>query len=313
MLGGLDWQFSNVTANSTYQFIGDWTAALNATAIEERKSFELRAGVSVASDAKIYKAEEYPKVVEIIGDSLSIGQYATYEGLSSWAYNFAAGFGDVEYSITVRDLDDSILPSDQTQDEVNIYQRHTLGSASMIRNAGEIPTVSSPRAKQIYGTSPPKWDFGAHRPADLVIINLGANDNLTVNNVSSLDFQKSYVEFINGIHHVWPSAQIILMSLWGDFIPSRMTYTQTPQYVEEIENVYRHFDEAPEKFVYYFDTTGILQHNDIAQESHLTDVGNVKIASHLNRWVAMKFGWRMQATGSEILHGTMYWNDESRY
>jgi hypothetical protein len=59
-------------------------------------------------------------MVEIIGDSydpclqyggsfiyidersLSSGDYATYEGLSSWAYLFAAGLGNVEYSITVR-------------------------------------------------------------------------------------------------------------------------------------------------------------------------------------------------------------------
>jgi hypothetical protein len=35
---------------------------------------------------------------------LSSGDYATYEGLSSWAYDFAAGLGNVEYSITVRSL-----------------------------------------------------------------------------------------------------------------------------------------------------------------------------------------------------------------
>lgn len=36
--------------------------------------------------------------------SLSSGDFATYEGLASWAYNFVAGLGNVEYSLTVGPL-----------------------------------------------------------------------------------------------------------------------------------------------------------------------------------------------------------------
>jgi hypothetical protein len=35
------------------------------------------------------------------GNRLSAGMYDTYEGNSSWAWNFAAGLGNVEFSITV--------------------------------------------------------------------------------------------------------------------------------------------------------------------------------------------------------------------
>lgn len=41
-LGGQDWQFSNVTANATYQFIGPTTTGLNLTNAGDAKSFELR-------------------------------------------------------------------------------------------------------------------------------------------------------------------------------------------------------------------------------------------------------------------------------
>lgn len=54
-----------------------------------------------------------------------------------------------------------------------------------------------------------------------------------------------------------------------------------------------------EPFVYYFNTTGILQHNDIGPQWHPTDVGHIKIASHLIQWIKMTFGWELQATGPE--------------
>lgn len=41
-LGGQDWQFSNVTANATYQFIGPTTTGLNLTKSGDAKTFELR-------------------------------------------------------------------------------------------------------------------------------------------------------------------------------------------------------------------------------------------------------------------------------
>ena len=36
-------------------------------------------------------------------------------------------------------------------------------------------------------------------------------------------------------------------------------------------------------FVHYFNTTGIMQHNDIGPQWHPTDVGAIKVASHLQR------------------------------
>lgn len=52
-------------------------------------------------------------------------------------------------------------------------------------------------------------------------------------------------------------------------------------------------------FVHYFNTTGIMQHNDIAPLWHPTDVGAIKVASHLQQFIRMKFGWDFYATGPE--------------
>lgn len=78
--------------------------------------------------------------------------------------------------------------------------------------------------------------------------------------------------------------------------------------------MYNHYKHT--KFVHYFNTTGIIQHNDIVSylvylillncynsppqgpQYHLTDVGHVKVASH-----TLNFGWELGPTGLEIQHG----------
>lgn len=107
----------------------------------------------------------------------------------------------------------------------------------------------------------------------------------------------------------WPN-----QSLWGYFDAQGNTWVQIPAYVNAVKRVYEHYQY--EGFVHYFDTTGILQHNDIAPgkpELHPTDVGHIKVASHLMQYVKIKFGWEFEATGPEVQHDTTYWNNENEY
>ncbi|KAL4983319.1 SGNH hydrolase-type esterase domain-containing protein [Aspergillus falconensis] len=301
-IGGQDWQFSNVTAGGTYQFVGPWTNGLNLTESNVQRTFELRvqlSGVSVDSEASIYKVKPFPKMVEVIGDSLSSGDFATYEGLSSWAYLFAAGLGNVEYHLTAYP---GICLHDQEcwgNPRGQIYQWYRT-------------TDTSPRAMKIYGEGPPDWDFNAQQPADLVVINIGTNDNNPHNNVPSEKYFNDYVKLVADIHRIWPQAQIVLMSLWGGFAASGDTYIQGPLFVDEIKSVYELFQEEGD-FIHYFDTTGILQQNDIAPQWHPTDVGHIKVAAHFMQWVKLKFGWEMAATGPMVHSGTLYWNDQGGY
>jgi hypothetical protein len=64
--------------------------------------------------------------------------------------------------------------------------------------------------------------------------------------------------------------------------------------------------------VRYFETRGILQHNDIDPKNHPTDVGHVKIASHLLQWTRIMMRWDLEPTG-EVGHGMLYWNDQQEY
>lgn len=98
------------------------------------------------------------------------------------------------------------------------------------------------------------------------------------------------------------------------------TYRQSAGFPSEIQTVVRHFTKDGsldqldgQGFVHYFNTTGILEHNDIGPLYHPTDVGHVKLASHLMQYIRLVFGWDLEQTGPEVQHATLYWNDQTSY
>ena len=52
---------------------------------------------------------------------------------------------------------------------------------------------------------------------------------------------------------------------------------------------------------------------DINPQYHPTDVGHVKLASHLLQYIKMNFNFVFGATGPEVQHDTLYWNDQQDY
>lgn len=73
---GLDWQFSNVTANATYQFV---SPSYLGNSTEDTQTFELRVtnwayGVQInkvwsAANGTLVKIPNHPLMIEFIGDS----------------------------------------------------------------------------------------------------------------------------------------------------------------------------------------------------------------------------------------------------
>jgi len=55
------------------------------------------------------------------------------------------------------------------------------------------------------------WDFSKQSAADLVVINIGTNDQNAHNNVSAQTYQDNLTKLIQGVHGVWPNAQVVLM------------------------------------------------------------------------------------------------------
>jgi hypothetical protein len=219
-IDGQDWEFSNVTANATYHFVSAGTTGANLTAAGAYQTFEMRVtnwaygvqlrAVHVDPSAKLVQLPLYGKTVEIIGDSLSAGQYATYEGISSWSWGFAEGLGNVEFSI-------------EAYPGICLVDKQCYGNRRGQTYQFYQTSDTSGRAIEIWGDEPELWDFPAHPAADMVVINIGTNDNNSANNVSAPQFQQSYIDLIAGIHEVWPASQIVIfVSVSHTYIPSKM-------------------------------------------------------------------------------------------
>ncbi|KAE9962129.1 hypothetical protein BLS_000781 [Venturia inaequalis] len=312
----LDWQFTNVTASGTHQFTsppvqqqGTETFKLN-TGITTARTFELRVtnwayGVQIQSihlspNGTLFKPPSFSRNIEFIGDSLTAGEYATYESVSSWSWSLCKSLG-TECTISAFPgnclVDTECWGNPRGQSHQWFQTRDTSYRATQMKTADE------------------KWDFKAHQAADLVFIHLGTNDYSPHNNVSAARFQESYIEFVKKIHGVWPSSQVVLVSLANGFWLDAGTgrWHQAGALVDEIRAVYKTFEK--EGWIHYFNSSGVLAHNDIGPQWHYTDVGHIKLASALLQFVRMKFGWEIEdvAAGPEVMSGTTYWNDQAGY
>ncbi|KAL3481045.1 SGNH hydrolase-type esterase domain-containing protein [Aspergillus californicus] len=307
-LGTLDWLFTNVTADASYQFIGPGTQYEEVP--DGDKVFEMRvtnwgigvqiAGASVDIDDHLTKPPQHKRKVEIIGGSLTGGQYATYETLSSWSFIYAQGLGSTEFGITA-------YPGACLAD----LQCYGGGTHGMIWYWHQASDPGS-RARELYGHEPEEWDVTAEQHADLVIIQMGGNDHRHPNEIPGENFFQGYIDLIEDIHRHWPAAEIVLMTQWGSWTQQGSEYTQSVIYEEEIQRVFEHFKDRKWRFVHLFHTDGILGHNDINPKNHPTDVGHIKIASHMLQWTNLVLGWELKPKG-EMQHGTLYWNDMENY
>ncbi|KAK2005842.1 GDSL-like Lipase/Acylhydrolase [Colletotrichum eremochloae] len=317
-IAGLAWMHTNVTAGATHLFVSPATPGIGLAGPVSPVTFEMRVtnwaygvqvdSVHVAAGQRLVGIPDYPRRVEFIGDSLSAGMYATYEALAGFAYGVGAGLGDTEYSITAYPgicvADQECWGNPRGQSYQWFYTSDTGG-----------------RAAEVWGDDPEPWDFSRNPPADLVVINLGTNDANAANSVSKAAYVQHYKKLIQGIHGKWPKAQVIIMQMWQGFFQDGNTYGQHTDLRDEVYSVYEYFNSeeylsspttwdavtnttgkacGPAKpFVHFFNTTGILQHNDIGGQWHPTDVGQIKVASHLIQYITLKLGWPLFATGPE--------------
>ncbi|KAH8597932.1 GDSL-like Lipase/Acylhydrolase-like protein [Bisporella sp. PMI_857] len=331
-INGLDWQLTNVTTNATHLLVSPSTPGVNVTTPINPTTFELRVtnwaygvqidSVHIAKGEKLIKIPNHGRTIEIIGDSLASGMYGTLEGLSGFGYGIGAGLGETEYSITA-------YPG------ICVYDKECWGNPRGHLFQWFHTSDTSWRNTEIYGDKPEVWDFSKHAAADIVVICIGTNDANAHNNVPPEGYVAQYTMFIEGIHTVWPNAQIVLVSLWGGFSAVGNTYQQQGRFGPEIYSIYKYFNSreylqnnilydpkrnvtyeshrSSKPFVHYFNSTGTLQHNDYGPQYHPTDVGHIKIASHLIQYIKLKFDWLLYATGPEVQHETLYWNDEPNY
>jgi hypothetical protein len=218
-IDGQDWQFTNITTSATHLLVSANTTGVNLTSPIAPSTFELRvtnwaygvqiAAVHVGQGEKLVKVPDFGRSIEVIGDSISAGMYSTLEGLSSFAYGLGAGLGDTEYAITA-------YPGDCLFDKLCWGNPHGM-FYQWFRTSD-----TSYRATQIWGDDPERWDFSKRPAADIVVINLGTNDNNPANNVTVDGFVAQYKMLIEGVHALYPKAQIILMVSTSGHLAARV-------------------------------------------------------------------------------------------
>lgn len=224
-IDGQDWQFTNVTTNATHLLVTPSTLGVNLTTPVNPSTFELRVtnwgygvqigSVHVGKGEKLVKIPDFGRTIEVIGDSLSAGQYSTLEGLSSYSYGLGAGLGDTEYHLTA-------FPG------ICLFDKQCYGNLRGMFYQWYHTSDTSGRAIEIWGDNPEAWDFSKQSAADIVVINLGTNDNNPVNNVTTDGYVAQYTMLIEGIHAVYPKAQIILIVCSSSFTPvSRVQWQLT--------------------------------------------------------------------------------------
>jgi hypothetical protein len=132
------------------------------------------------------------------GKERSLSKCQTLEGLSSYGYGLGAGLGNTEYSVTA-------YPG------ICLFDKLCWGNLHGMLYQWFRTSDTNSRAEKLYGNNPEWWDFSKKPAADIVVINLGTNDNNSANNVTADGFVAQYKMLVEGVHKVYPRAQIILM------------------------------------------------------------------------------------------------------
>lgn len=172
-IDGQDWELTNVTTGATHLLVSPNTPGIDLTGPINPSTFEMRVtnwaygvqidSVSVTKGEKLIELPNFGRSIEIIGDSLSSGYSATLEGISSYAYGLVAGLGDTEYSITA-------YPG------ICAFDKVCWGNPRGMFYQWFYTSDVSPRANEIYGDKPERWNFSKHAAPEIVVINLGTND-----------------------------------------------------------------------------------------------------------------------------------------
>ncbi|MDF2537841.1 MAG: acetylxylan esterase [Herbinix sp.] len=226
-------------------------------------------GLSVTNGVFIAPPKASEKQIEVIGDSITsgfgnmitdgTGDYTsdTVEGTMTYAAFMGASFGA----------------------EMNIISRSGIG---FIRNAScdSFVGIYEQTAGLTGGTG--AWDFEKD-PSDVVIINLGTNDNgATVNGQPVTDdyIKTEAVSFIKQVRAKNPAAVIV----WAYGIMGSGRVNSIKAAIEEL-------NAAGDKNIYFFALDGIKGGEGIGTHGHPTITTNITRSFALTAFISEKMGW----------------------
>ncbi len=199
------------------------------------------------------------KLIEFIGDSITVGATDSNYALSDYAWLSAERLGVEHTQIAQGGI--------CLVNGVQCYATHPIG---MSQQYFKLQPSTFPDA--------PNWDFSRYQ-ATAVVINLGTNDQGY--HASPALFQSTYLTFIQNIRAKYPHARIFALE------PFNGAYGAYIQAAVQLAKA------GGDRNVSYIDTTGWLQSgsNDYSVDGiHPSDEGQVKVADHLTPLLATALG-----------------------
>ncbi|MFI5896508.1 GDSL-type esterase/lipase family protein [Actinoplanes sp. NPDC051513] len=205
-------------------------------------------GLVLDSGASTYALPRPAKLLEFIGDSITVGTTTSKNALTAYGWLIGERLG----------------------------ARHTQiaqGGACLVTTADGCVGLEDYFLRLSSAATSPAWDFSRYT-ADAVVINLGTND--LAHGTHTTTFQPHYVHLLEEVRAKYPYAKVFaLQTLCKRFGAQTQAAVQTR-------------NAAGDANVFYVPTEGWLTSTDYTDGTHPTDAGHRKIADRLAPIIAAK-------------------------
>lgn len=206
-------------------------------------------------------------VFQVIGDSLSAGQYLDQGVLQAWP----------------------VLTSENYKAELRVNAQPGAALKD-IPAWGNVHGVSyeyfrTEDTGYYYTTDhnyTTPWDFSHDQPPPThVVIHIGAND--ASQNVTATDFEQTYLSFVTRLRTLYPIQPILVFTPWGwPAADGSISYYYPGSY----EKIVGERHAIGDKNVFLVNTTGWVSWEDVfPANTHPTEAGHAKIAGLFETWL----------------------------
>ena len=207
-------------------------------------------GLVLDSGAKTVTIAQPPKLVEFIGDSITVGTTSSKNALTAYGWLTGEKLGAAHTQVAV-------------------------GGACLVSAADGCIGMADRFMRVNFGAADAYWDFTRYQAA-AVVINLGTND--TSHGVSAATFQSTYTTLLRTIRIKYPNAAIFALQT---FIKRYAAQTQAAVATVTAEG---------ERNTYFVPTDGWIPSGGLTDSVHPNDAGHAAIAARLAPVIAAKLG-----------------------
>jgi len=233
----------------------------------------------IDNGSKIHKYEPLDKYIQIVGDSLTAGQYLPNEQADSWSFLFGK-YMNAETDIIAKP---GICLSD-----IPLYGMDHGMEVSYFLN-------SNPLARSWGYISDEAHDFSERKAPDLMIIFLGTNDAGNDAKVVAEDYYETLKKFLTRVREIYPETPLAITSLLYD--PGNWNEIQS-NIVNEFDNIY---------YIYINDPVINSSPNIYLTNYHLTQKGSCALMKTMVEKVSQQIGFEKQEkpTNKWGMHGNL--------